>query len=93
MIDNYTSGANDPDIIDSIRLISFAPPSTPAVERPAPENPAPAVVNRPVPQRTVEPVKPAEKPASLVPQPVMSSPLPKPKKVAVQFHTEKEEKL
>lgn len=73
VIDNYTSGANDPDIIDSIRLISFAPPSPPAVERPAPEKPAPVVVNRPVPERTVEPVKPTEKP--VVPVAVTQPPL------------------
>ena len=55
VIDNYTVGANDPDIIDSIGLISFSKPAPPPVfETPAQEHrpltmTRPPVVNKPAP--------------------------------------------
>src|SRR3954469_11784705 len=60
VIDNYTIGANDPDIIDSVALISFTQPShpTPPVvfEAPPPQEqiivetlPPPVIKSEPVP--------------------------------------------
>jgi len=47
VIDNYTIGANDPDIIDSVQLIAFVPPPAPVIEEPIAvitQDPPPSVI-------------------------------------------------
>lgn len=72
VIDNYTSGANDPEIIDSVGLIALTPPQRTATEpeinpvvviaSPPPVKPAEKPVQKPGPviEKTAPPVKPAE---------------------------------
>ncbi len=89
VIDNYTFGANDPGIIDSVAKIAFNKPILKAdAIQPHPEKkPALAVIKKPTPAPTKqEPVKAtAQKtapiikdPASARPAPVISLPAPAP---------------
>ncbi|MCW3074214.1 MAG: hypothetical protein JWP69_1283 [Flaviaesturariibacter sp.] len=64
VIDNYTIGSNDPDIIDSIELVALGPkPAAPPTEKPEPvlvRNRRPSMVSippMPAPKRKAEPVK------------------------------------
>lgn len=68
VIDNYTVGANDPDIIDSVALVS-ARPKPVAPERPVRRQPA------------AEPELPARKPGMVV---IATPPEPRPGPVAVE---------
>jgi hypothetical protein len=68
VIDNYTVGANDPDLIDSIGRLAFNSP-VPVIQKPQPKPPREVVV--------VEPKKPVIIPASAAPKaPVVVAPDP-----------------
>jgi hypothetical protein len=70
VIDNYTIGANDPDIIDSVSLVAFTPthiPSEPALE----EAPKPALPHHKPGMARIPPL-PETKPA---PTPITAKPL------------------
>lgn len=61
VIDNFLSGANDPDIIDSVGLVAYIP--TPKEETIVPPPPAakPTSIERPVPkEEIIKPAIPAE---------------------------------
>lgn len=67
VIDNYTSGANDPDIIDSIGRIAGQPPLREIPDQPAPRKEETVIVSPP-PAKPAEPIvdntpKTTEKPA------------------------------
>ncbi|HYH14315.1 MAG TPA: hypothetical protein VD794_03790 [Flavisolibacter sp.] len=72
VIDNYTIGANDPEIIDSVSLIATTAPDR---KKPARRQAAPPLARSPIPGMVVIPApretKPAEKPQ---PKPVLSQP-------------------
>lgn len=70
VIDNYTVGANDPEIIDSVASIALRPTiiETPvSIEKPAPIAPPVVLNTSPPAQRKEEPVV---KPAPEIPKPV-----------------------
>ena len=59
VLENYTSGANDPDIIDSIALIAYHPPAQPFTPSApiAPNIPVEKVeTNAPPPQKIIAPI-------------------------------------
>lgn len=71
VIENYTLGANDPDIIDSIAAIAFTPP--PVIEKPA----TPAIVYNPPPKAVTKPAP--------APETVKATPPPAPLTIREKF--------
>lgn len=70
VIDNYTVGANDPDIIDSVAAIAYHPPAPVEAVDPEPKPEPVVVINKPPPTRpTTKPAPPVEKPAPVVKAP------------------------
>lgn len=75
VIDNYTIGANDPEIIDSVAAIAFHPPASVETARPEPK-PEPVTVNdNPPPVKKPEPVSRPER-MTEKPIPVVKAPEP-----------------
>lgn len=79
VINNYTVGANDPYLIDSIGKLAFARPATlPNIEKQQPKPPRQVVVNQPKKQVFI-PVPSSESPikttSKAVDEPVVSPPL------------------
>lgn len=70
VIDNYTTGANDPEIIDSIAAIAYTQPAPEETTNPLPEPKPAEVINTPPP---VKPV-PKPEPAPQKPAPVVKAP-------------------
>ena len=67
IIDNYTIGANDPDIIDSIGLVARTPVRSPEIifkERKS--IPEPRVYTQPAPEAVKEPVKEIQQPVQTI---------------------------
>jgi hypothetical protein len=84
VIDNYTIGGNDPDIIDSIELITYRPKtSAPKVEKPMP-----TLVRNRRPGMVSIPPMPAPKPkAELVKEPLPEVAVVKPQTIEEKFTT------
>lgn len=75
IIENYTAGANDPDMIDSVAAIAFTPAPTETVTEPVVPKPAPQKA-KPEPVVAVTPVKKPEKKTETIPEPVQATPPP-----------------
>jgi hypothetical protein len=76
IIDNYTVGGNDPELIDSIAALAIQPaPAPPVVQTPVKPSPPVVIREEPVPQPKPQP-KPEPKPVPVVvtPAPVIIAP-------------------
>jgi hypothetical protein len=99
VIDNYTVGANDPELIDSISKVSLSAPrpEAPVIAKADPPRPSRGTVFIPAPPQKEEPQVVKESPPVTVTKapPVITPPLagpPKPLTVEDKFH-KREKKL
>ena len=92
VIENYTVGANDPDIIDSVAMIAFQKPKTenePVIAAKKEETDKPV---RDVPQKTAEPVTVNKKEVVKKPEPVVkTNPAPTQPTIEEKFTARKKE--
>lgn len=84
VIDNYTAGANDPDIIDSIGRLALSPPVAVVAPPPAPPRPVNKVPPpEPAPKKEPEPVVKKEK--NVVTPPVIVAEPPRKPDITEKF--------